>query len=133
MSSLKGIAKHLLDNGPRKISLTSRRVRVLFNNTYIVDTTEAIHVWEHDYFPQYYVPTRSLQNCAYNSKENIVSSGATSPGASIISIEVPGPNGVAAKTTDRAIAFSQDLDSKSPASPLAGLVRLEFSSMGTYK
>ncbi|KAE9969319.1 hypothetical protein EG328_006953 [Venturia inaequalis] len=128
-NDLKAIARHMLDNGPRKISPTTRRVRVLFNNSYIVDTTEAIHVWEHDYFPQYYVPTRSLQNCHYVSKESVPVSATALPGASILSIEVPGPDGVKAKTTDRAIAFSEDLDSKSPASPLAGLARLEFNSM----
>lgn len=123
----------MLDNGPRKISPTTRRVRVLFNNTYIIDTTKAIHVWEHDYFPQYYVPTRSLQNCDFVSKEDVTVGKAAIPGASILSIKIPGPDGVAAKSTDRAIAFSEHLDSESPASPLAGLVRLEFNSMGTYK
>ncbi|TID23432.1 Duf427 domain protein [Venturia nashicola] len=129
MPSIRGIAEHMLNNGPRKVSPTSRRVRVLFNNTYIVDTTEATHVWEHDYFPEYYVPTRSLQNCDYVSQEDFSISGTAAPGASILSIKIPGPDGVVAKTTDSAIAFSEHLDSMSAASPLAGLVRLDFNSM----
>lgn len=134
MSSLTGIAKHLLDNGPRKIHPTSRRVRVLFNNTYIVDTTEAIHVWEHDYFPQYYVPQTALQNLTWDHKEDVGRSEEEHKnGASIISIVVPGPDGVSEKMTDRAIAFSPLQESGSPAVALAGLVRLEFNSMGKYK
>jgi Domain of unknown function (DUF427) len=126
MTSLKGIAKHMLDNGPRKMVPTSRRVRVLFNNSYIVDTTEAIHVWEHDYFPQYYIPVTELNNCTWQSQEDIKTKDG-SLGASIVSIKVPGPKSVDEKTTDRAIVFS------STAGQLSGLVKLEFNSMGMHK
>jgi hypothetical protein len=105
---------------------TSRRVRVLFNNSYIVDTTEAIHVWEHDYFPQYYVPNTALQNCSWTKQEDIKTKSGL-PGATIIDIKVPGPKGVDEKSTNRAIQFYND---EAAAGPLAGLVKLEFSSMG---
>jgi uncharacterized protein (DUF427 family) len=103
-------------------------VRVLFNNCYIVDTTQAVHVWEHDYFPQYYVPNNVLQNCTWTKQEDIKAKNG-SPGASIMDIKVPGPKGVEEKMTNRAIQYSND---ESAAGPLAGLVRLEFNSMGMF-
>lgn len=44
-------------------------------------------------------------------------------------IKVPGPKGVEEKMTNRAIQYSND---ESAAGPLAGLVRLEFNSMGMF-
>jgi hypothetical protein len=123
--SLRELAKHMLTAGPRKIFPTSRRVRVLFNNSYIVDTTAAFHVWEHDGFPQYYVPSTALRNCTSSKKEDI--KAGSSAGASLLEIKVPGPQGFKEKTTDRAIQF---VDDQAVAGKLAGLVRLEFGSMG---
>ncbi|KAF2424498.1 DUF427-domain-containing protein [Tothia fuscella] len=127
-SDLKELAKHLLTNGPRKTNSTSRRVRVLFNNSYIIDTTQALHVWEHDGFPQYYIPFSALQNCTPSVREDIKANGGGA-GASILKIQVPGPKGFKEKTTDRAIRFSDDA---SLAGKLAGLVRLEFGSMDKW-
>lgn len=123
MSSLKGIAKYLLDNGPRKMVPTSRRVRVLFNNTYIVDTTEAIHVWEHDYFPQYYVHWKAIQNCTHKIEDEIPSPNGGA-GASILNIKVPGTTNVDERSTNRVLRFM--------SGPLEDLVKLEFNSMGMY-
>jgi hypothetical protein len=98
---------------------------VVFNNSYIVDTTSAIHVWEHDGYPQYYIPQSALQNCTWTKQEDIKAKGTAC--AAIINIKVPGPKGVNEKSTDRAILF---LGQDTTASRLAGLVRLEFGSMG---
>jgi hypothetical protein len=98
---------------------------VLFNNSYIVDTTSALHVWEHAGYPQFYVPHSALQNCEWSRQEDIKAHGG--PGAAIIHIKVPGPSGVKEKSTDRAILFATD---EVIAGKLAGLVRLEFGSMG---
>jgi hypothetical protein len=125
ISSLRELAKNLLDSGPNKTSPTSRRVRVLFNNSYIVDTTSAIHVWEHPWYPQFYVPHSALQNCNWTKQEDIKAQGGT--GATLIHIKVPGPKGLKERSTDRAILFTSD---ESIAGRLAGLVRLEFGSMG---
>jgi len=50
----------LLTTGPHKILPTTRRVRVIFNGFFVVDTTSARHVWEHPYYPQFYIPLSSI-------------------------------------------------------------------------
>jgi uncharacterized protein (DUF427 family) len=40
---------------------TSRRVRVLFNKKFVADTKEAKFVWEHPYYPVYYLPEKDVQ------------------------------------------------------------------------
>jgi hypothetical protein len=98
---------------------------VVFNNSFIVDTTAAVHVWEHDGYPQFYIPQNALQNCTWTKQEGIKSKGGA--GASIINVKVPGPEGVNERSTDRAILFAEH---ETIAGKLAGLIRLEFGSMG---
>jgi uncharacterized protein (DUF427 family) len=40
---------------------TSRRVRVLFNKKIIADTSSSKFVWEHPYYPTYYLPSSDVQ------------------------------------------------------------------------
>jgi uncharacterized protein (DUF427 family) len=40
---------------------TSRRVRVLFNKKIVADTKEAKFVWEHAFYPVYYLPEKDVQ------------------------------------------------------------------------
>lgn len=40
--SLSKLAQNLLANGPHKLEKTSRRVRALYDNLYIFDTTEYV-------------------------------------------------------------------------------------------
>ncbi|KDQ59304.1 hypothetical protein JAAARDRAFT_34040 [Jaapia argillacea MUCL 33604] len=42
------------------VESSPKRVRVLFGGTYIVDTTNAKLVWEHQYFPIYYFSSSDL-------------------------------------------------------------------------
>ena len=51
--SLEQLGKTLLEKGPQKLEPSPKRIRVLFNKIYIVDTTSAKCVWEHPYYPQY--------------------------------------------------------------------------------
>ena len=44
-----------------KIESTPRRVRILFNKKIIADTTSAKLVWEHPYYPTYYLPVTDVQ------------------------------------------------------------------------
>lgn len=44
--SLAKLAQELIVNGPHKLERTNRRVRALYDNTYIFDTTEYV-------FPNY--------------------------------------------------------------------------------
>lgn len=38
----------------------ARRVRATFEGAKVVDTTRAIHVWEHPYYPQLYIPAADI-------------------------------------------------------------------------
>jgi hypothetical protein len=50
--SLERLAQKLASEGPHKYHPTHRRVRALFNAKYVIDSTDAYHVWEHPYYPQ---------------------------------------------------------------------------------
>lgn len=102
---------------------TPRRVRAYLNHTAIVDTTKALHVWEHAFYPQFYVPFTELRNCTTKDKKKIDKDGKLV--AAVIEITVPGQNGLEELKTDRAVRFEND----PVAGSLAGMVRLEFGSM----
>ena len=112
MSSLKDLALKVLQNGPQKIEQTPRRVRGLFENSYIFDTTEARYVWEFPYYPQYYIPYSAVK-AGYLEK-----SEAVDEEHSAFLITLKGTN----KTTDRILSFEKG--------PLAGLVKFEFNALG---
>ncbi|KAJ0162140.1 hypothetical protein CTA2_5053 [Colletotrichum tanaceti] len=132
-ADLPELARHLLTNGPHKSQPASRRVRVMLNRTYIVDTTKAVHVWEHVAYPQYYVPTSELRNCSWEDKQGIPSpkdaflGAAAAAAAHVVQVTVPGSNGGESVTTDRALRFSED---EALSGAFRGMVRLEFGSMG---
>lgn len=54
--SLKALVRNLAQNGPVRAIATPKRIRLLFNGAFIADTTSALYVWEHDYYPQFYLP-----------------------------------------------------------------------------
>jgi len=128
-ADLPELARHLLLNGPHRIQKTSRRVRVILNQAYIVDTTNAIHVWEHVGYPQYYVRMSELQNCSWKDKETVYSAGDSPVAAAhVVEVTVPGQNGAKDLVTDRVLRFSdEELNGA-----LKGLVRLEFGSMDQW-
>jgi uncharacterized protein (DUF427 family) len=130
-NDLPSLARHLLKNGPRKSSATTRRVRVLFNHTYIVDTTSALHVWEHDAYPQYYVPHTALQHCTFRVEAPVKTADGT-VGANILNLRAPDSKRGAGdqQVTDRIVAFENN---KEVAGVLAGLVRLEFGSFQWFE
>ena len=89
-----------------------------------MDTTKAVHVWEHDGYPQYYFPLSELKNCKREDKETVEKDGKTA--AAVVEITVPAGEGIKEVRTDRVLRFA---DEKSLGA-LAGMVRLEFGSMG---
>lgn len=108
------LAQKLLAEGPYKIEKTSRRVRGLFDSQYIFDTTEARHVWEHPYYPQYYVPFSSIK------REQLSHCDAVDENKSAFLATFGGEH----KSTDRIISFEKG--------PLAGLVRFEFDTLDQW-
>lgn len=96
----------------------------MFNRKIIVDTTAATLVWEHDYFPQYYVPLKDLQG-DLKETQKIQIDGQTK--ASVATLTVTAGEGETdTATTDRVVCFEGigSLDSATQ------MVRLEFGSMG---
>ncbi|MCJ1365649.1 hypothetical protein MMC16_004774 [Acarospora aff. strigata] len=118
VSSLSKLALDLLANGPHKLEPTSRRVRVLYNKTYVADTTSAKHVWEHPFYPQFYLPRDSIDPNALTTGKPIFSQpNADDEEASAFF----GKLHVGDRSTERVLIFEKGA--------LAGLVRLEFSAM----
>lgn len=99
-------------------------MRVVHNHTYIVDTTKALHVWEHDGYPQYYFPASALKNCKLQDKETVSKNGKVV--AAVVELTIPAGDGFAEVKCDRVIRFA-DSDH---LGVLKGLVRLEFKAMG---
>lgn len=95
-----------------KVEPTPRRVRALFNGTYLFDTTSALHVWEHKYFPQFWVPRSAFSTSVLKVLEPYDPDGV----AFRASITVKD------KTSDRVIV--------SENGPLKGYVRVEFKAAG---
>jgi len=116
MADLQTLASTLITSAPHKIESTPRRVRALFAGTFLFDTTSAKHVWEHKYFPQFWVPLSSvvpgvLSKGAAFDKDETAFQG-------FVNVEGKGRN------TDRVLVFEKG--------PLAGLVRFEFKAMDAW-
>lgn len=128
------LGQRLLAEGPHKTLPASRRVRILFNGVYVADTTDALFVWEHPYYPYYYVPLASFARGVLHDN----SQGDDGP-LSLMGLHVRG------LTTDRVLGFGADLavdghghhgkddGGISPgARPLAGRVRIEFGAADAW-
>lgn len=136
-SDLREVARHVLKDGPHKTQPTSRRVRVIHHGSTIVDTTKAVHVWEHPYYPYFYIPTSELKSCVLKDVEEVTRPSGSQGDqqqhlhAALVELTVKGPDGAHKGKTDRVVRFYQkDGESEtSPSSVLDGLARLEFASM----
>ncbi|KAH8124645.1 hypothetical protein FP744_10006429 [Trichoderma asperellum] len=126
-SNLVELADRLLKNGAHKVLTTPRRVRVVFNQTTIVDTTRAVWVWEHEWYPQFYIPSSEIKDSTLSDSQSIKSE-VTAKTAAVVKLTVPAKAGVPEKTTDRVLRFDNDPS----LGDLAGLVRLEFGAMDTW-
>ncbi|KAK4690394.1 hypothetical protein P7C71_g6384, partial [Lecanoromycetidae sp. Uapishka_2] len=113
-AGLTKLAQKLIIEGPHKIEKTSRRVRGLFDGRYVFDTTAASHVWEHPYYPQFYVPISSINSSQLRKDE------AVDEDKSAFLATLKGNS----KVTDQVISFEKG--------PLAGLLRIEFGSLDQW-
>ncbi|KAF8857717.1 DUF427-domain-containing protein [Acephala macrosclerotiorum] len=111
---LQTLASTLITPGPHKVESTPRRVRALFGGKFIVDAISAKHVWEHKYFPHFWVPITS------------VVPGILSKGAAFDKDETAfqGFVTVEGRSTDRVMLFEKG--------PLEGLVRFDFKAMDAW-
>lgn len=110
---------------------TPRLVQILFNGTYIVRTTSACYVWEHPYYPYFYVPYADLLESSQASHGAFalldgepIHDAAGHIVAHACRIRVHG------KVCDRVLEFYQH--EPGPASQLDGLVRIEFGAMDRW-
>jgi uncharacterized protein (DUF427 family) len=94
-----------------KIESTPRRVRVLFNKQIIADTKDAKFVWEHQYYPIYYIPSTDIQT-KYLEKVKKTDDGD----GHVCKLAVGD------RVTDKVLWYEKG--------QLSGLVRIQFSEMG---
>ena len=87
-------------------------MRALFGGSFIFDTLESRHVWEHPYYPQFYVPQAAVKSGLLKKGDNVDDDGS----AYLATLTVK------EKSTDRVLGFEKG--------PLAGLIRFEFSALG---
>ncbi len=106
------LAHTLLEKGPHKLEKTTRRVRGLYDGIYVFDTTEARFVWEHPYYPQFYIPNSAVKDAVLTKDESVDEE------ESAFLATLKGKH----RSTDRIIVFEKG--------PLAGLVRFEFAALG---
>jgi len=118
---LKDLALRLVSEGPHKVLPTPKRIRILHNGTYIADSTKARYVWEHPFYPQYYLPKSAFDRSKISEGETIKSSDGEHI-ATLWKITV------GEQTTDRMICFADNLNGK--ANDLSGLVKAEFNAFG---
>jgi uncharacterized protein (DUF427 family) len=116
MESVIGQARGVVRTEP-----SHKRVRILFGGELIVDTDDALYVWEGPYYPQYYVPLGDVA-------EGVLRSSATakhSPSrgtATSYTVHAGGREAI-----DAAWSY-QD----SPLHELRGRVRFEFDAMDAW-
>lgn len=113
-ASLEELARKLVSSGPHKVEVTPRRVRAQFDGVFLFDTTSARHVWEHQYYPQFWVPVTAFAPGVLTKGKAVDADGSAFMGTAKGST----------KSTDRVLIFEKG--------PLDGLVRLEFKAAGRF-
>ena len=108
--SLIKVARDILASGPQKLEDSPRRIRVLLNGAYIFDTTSAKLVWEHPWYPSYYLPRSDLQNAT------LTEPSSSHEGYTAYTISVGTKH-----TKGAAVVFTKG--------PLSGFLRLDFAAM----
>ncbi|KAE9375685.1 DUF427-domain-containing protein [Stipitochalara longipes BDJ] len=111
MADLEALGKKLTTEGPHKVEGTPRRVRGLLGGKYVFDTTAAKYVWEHPYYPYFYIPKTAFEK---GSLEKATSSAEKRYWL--------GKLIAGGKSTNRVLAFNH-------AGPLEDLVRIEVSAL----
>lgn len=104
-------------------------MQLLFGGLFIVRTTGAVYLWEHGYYPQFYLPKRDLlaiskiDGAGLEEGEKIQSDSGKHL-ATQYTIKVPG------KSTNQVLLFSDDLQGK--AESLRGLVKIDFAAIDQW-
>ncbi|KAI0444685.1 DUF427-domain-containing protein [Xylaria telfairii] len=118
--NLDELARSLLAAGPVKtLPAAPKRIRIQLGGRVVADTTRAVYIWEHPYYPTYYVPLSSFSGgvLSYGGGDD------DEKGYSLATLSVPG------RSTDRVIVFSP---SNNANGVLSGLVRVEFGAADAW-
>ncbi|KAI8951265.1 DUF427-domain-containing protein [Xylaria longipes] len=119
--NLDEIARSLLAYGPVKtLPAAPKRIRIQLGGRFVADTTQAVYVWEHPYYPTYYVPLSSFESGVLSYRGG--GDGDGEKGYSLATLSVSGA------ATDRVVVFSDNDGS----GVLAGLVRVEFGAVDAW-
>ncbi|KAK0307115.1 hypothetical protein LTR01_005761 [Friedmanniomyces endolithicus] len=130
--NLKRLAIKLGTDGPHKTLPTPRMVKLLFNGSYILKTTHAHYVWEHPYYPYFYIPLAELQSTSTKTHLTISEHStihSPSDPQTILAHQLTLTLGT--KSTSNVLAFPPSLTG-GPAASLAGLVRIDFDSLDAW-
>jgi uncharacterized protein (DUF427 family) len=100
---------------PIKVVSTEKRVRGILNGHVVFDTTGAKMVWEHRYFPHYWVPIVDFTDKAKFTEDKPVS-GIQSSTSELTAGD--------AKKTLKALVVPESFDSE-----LKGLVKVDFKEL----
>ncbi|KAI0460581.1 DUF427-domain-containing protein [Xylaria acuta] len=123
--NLDELARSLLADGPVKtLPAAPKRVRIQLGGRFVADTTRAVYVWEHPYYPTYYVPLSSFEAGVLSYPG---STGGGEKGYSLATLSVSDGS-----STDRVVVFSNDGDDNDGSGVLAGLVRVEFGAVDAW-
>ncbi|KAI0165417.1 DUF427-domain-containing protein [Hypoxylon sp. FL1284] len=122
-SNLLKLGKALATKGPVKTLATPRRVRIQFSGAYVADTTSALYVWEHEYYPYFYVPSSAFASGALQRK----STDRDEP-AAYWQAELR----VQSRATDRVLCFGAEAQLGESSKALAQMVRVEFAAADAW-
>lgn len=118
LRSLKKIALKLGTDGPHKVLQTPRLVQLLFNGAYIIKTTKAVFVWEHPFYPQFYIPASEFSSkSAHPSLKCQEGEAYKSDSGAVLATQWT--LSVGDRSIEDALVFSPDLSG--PAKDLSGL------------
>jgi len=112
MADLERLGEKLTTEGPYKLESTSRRVRGLLGGVYIFDTIKAKYVWEHKFYPYFYIPKTAFL------KGSLEKSDHETTKFWVAKLSAGG------KSTERVLVFE--------VGPLKGLVRIEVPSLDAW-
>jgi uncharacterized protein (DUF427 family) len=104
-----------------QIELSPKRVRVLLGGEYVADTTGALLVWEHPYYPTYYLPLADVR------ADVLRDTGRTESRIDGVDAAVHDV-AVGDRTAEGAALVLND----PPVEQLAGTVRLRWSNMDAW-
>lgn len=132
-SSLKKLVRKLAKDGPIRIMQTPKRIRLLFNGAFVADTNSAIYVWEHDFYPQLYLPMECFVkpkgfDVGLSHGEAITDKNGHIVGG-ILELAVRREEGNEDyRITDEMVLFAADLEGE--AEGLRDYVKVVFSAVG---